>query len=68
MIEISQVEYLEWIADKTGLCLACGKIIFGETEEDAEGFQCPSCGQDQLCGAEYALLNNFITLKKEERS
>lgn len=39
-----------------GICLNCGEIKYGEVEPDARGYHCDSCGKDEVCGVEEALI------------
>lgn len=39
----------------TGFCTACGTEHSG-IEPDAEDYECESCGQHRVCGAEQLLL------------
>ncbi len=41
--------------DNPGFCLACGEEQDG-CEPDAEGYECESCGEPQVYGAETVLL------------
>jgi len=38
-----------------GICLNCGYIQDG-VEPDAVGYTCEECGDDEVCGIEYAIL------------
>ena len=41
--------------DNMGFCLACGEEAFG-VEPDARGYECESCGEHQVYGAEELLI------------
>ena len=41
--------------DNPGFCLACGKLA-GGCEPDAREYQCESCGEHQVYGAEELLM------------
>lgn len=39
----------------SGICTACYQVAYG-VEPDAEGYQCGSCGELTVCGAERFLI------------
>lgn len=41
--------------ESIGFCLACGEEAYG-VEPDARNYQCESCGEKCVCGAEDILL------------
>lgn len=41
--------------DNSGFCLACGEQAYG-VEPDAREYECESCGEAQVCGAEECLI------------
>jgi hypothetical protein len=41
--------------DNSGFCLACGEQAWG-VEPDARGYECESCGEKKVYGAEELLL------------
>ena len=47
-----------------GICLACGEIQYGGVEPDARGYTCESCGAEQVCGLEEAILMGRITVEE----
>ena len=49
-------EYKEHCADYDGICTECGAIRWGDTEPDAEGYHCDSCGGDTVVGFELAFM------------
>lgn len=53
--EMTEDEYLEARDLYQGICLDCGELRDG-TEPDAEGYDCPSCGGNNVQGIENALL------------
>jgi len=42
----------------SGICTACYQVAYG-VEPDAEGYQCGSCGELTVCGAEQFLLSTL---------
>jgi hypothetical protein len=47
--------------DYIGYCRKCKKFTRECTEPDAEGYDCPICGEDSVIGAELALIMGEIT-------
>ena len=43
--------------DNTGICVACGEEAYG-VEPDARRYECESCGEKRVYGAEELLLMN----------
>lgn len=43
--------------EMTGFCVACGEEAYG-VEPDARGYECESCGEEKVYGAEELLLMN----------
>lgn len=41
--------------DNLGFCLSCGQEAFG-VEPDARGYECASCGEHKVYGAEELLM------------
>jgi hypothetical protein len=55
MITITEDEYKQACDDYQGICLACEEYQ-DNCEPDAEGYLCESCGENQVCGVEQALI------------
>ena len=45
-----------------GYCTVCEDFTRDSTEPDAEGYDCPICGQDAVMGVEQALLLGEIDI------
>jgi len=45
-----------------GICFSCGAIHWGETEPDAEKYECDECGKKEVYGIEQALLYGAIII------
>jgi hypothetical protein len=43
-----------------GYCTKCGSIQHGNTEPDAEGYECSKCGEMAVLGMDNALCMGFI--------
>ena len=53
---VEQEDYLAATEDFYGWCPVCEEFTRECTEPDAEGYDCPDCGNNTVCGAENALL------------
>jgi hypothetical protein len=60
--KMTEAEYEEHRETNSGLCLACGEIKFGDTEPDAENYECDSCGEHQVQGIENAMVDGNIEI------
>jgi len=59
---ISKSEYEDVVNDYMGWCPGCGKFTRDMTEPDAEGYDCPECGEEDVMGAELALASGEIEI------
>ena len=59
---VSESEYVEATDCSMGFCVGCGSFTRGCTEPDAEGCDCPECGELSVMGAEQALLTGTIDI------
>ena len=50
VLEWDEDTYLDMEATMTGLCEACGAER-GMVEGDADGYECPECGEHKVIGA-----------------
>lgn len=56
-------DYRDHCNDFDGYCTTCKEITrYGETEPDAEGYECPDCGEDTCYGIELALLLGHLEI------
>ncbi len=60
-IQMTEDQYLDYVLDERGICLACGEV--GDAvEADVREFPCRACGQFQVISIEYAMLTGKIEL------
>jgi Zn finger protein HypA/HybF involved in hydrogenase expression len=59
-VEVEEVDYQEAVDSYMGWCPACKEFTRGTTEPDATGYLCPKCGQNEVVGAEQALIEGLI--------
>lgn len=59
-VEVEEVDYQEAVDSYMGWCPACKEFTRDTTEPDAEGYDCPKCGQNEVVGAEQALIMGLI--------
>ncbi len=57
---MTEAEYQAHVDAYDGVCLACGEMRYGDTEGDAEGYPCDSCGKDKVMGIENAMIEGRI--------
>ena len=66
-VAITKDRYQEASNGFEGWCDTCGDFTRGETEGDAEGYNCELCeSPDTVCGAEQALLLGKITIEDDD--
>lgn len=63
--ELTSEEYAEHAEEYGGFCIACGEAAFG-VEPDARGYDCESCGESKVYGAEELLLRGFIVIAESK--
>ena len=57
MPRFNEETYLELEENYQGFCTKCEEVTRDNTEPDAEGYDCPHCGQNTVIGAmEYLFL------------
>jgi predicted RNA-binding Zn-ribbon protein involved in translation (DUF1610 family) len=56
-IDIDRVIRAATDDEDTGFCIACGEEVSG-VEPDAREYECESCGEHQVFGAEELLIMN----------
>jgi hypothetical protein len=59
-VTVDEKDYREVLDSNTGWCTVCEAFTREMTEPDAEGYDCPSCEQASVVGAEQALLLGCI--------
>lgn len=57
---VSAADYEDATSTYMGFCTECKEFTRETTEPDAEGYDCPNCGQNTVIGAEDALLQGII--------
>ncbi len=62
MSMVSTVDFQDMCDSYMGYCTSCQDFTRDSTEPDAEGYDCPNCGQDTVMGAEQALLMGLIDI------
>lgn len=59
-IEVSEEDFKEHCNNNDGVCLICGDWTDGGVEPDAENYSCEVCENDQVFGAEQALIMGVV--------
>jgi Zn finger protein HypA/HybF involved in hydrogenase expression len=59
-VEVEEVDYQGAVDSYMGWCPACKEFTRSTTEPDATGYDCPKCGQNEVVGAEQALIEGLI--------
>ncbi|MDP2676467.1 MAG: hypothetical protein Q8O83_02165 [bacterium] len=59
-IAVSFEDYQDAVDSYQGWCPVCQSFTRDTTEPDAEGYNCPVCGEHKVVGAEQALLLGMI--------
>lgn len=62
LIKLSEEEYRELDDSYSGVCKKCGEIREGDTEPDAEGYPCDSCGKNAVVGIANALMMGLVEI------
>ena len=60
-VEVEKADYHEATESYMGWCSVCKEFTRDTTEPDATGYDCPKCGQNEVVGAEQALIEGLIT-------
>lgn len=60
---VSQADYEEARELYRGFCTVCLEFTRDETEPDAHEYDCPTCGQNTVTGAENALVEGLIEVE-----
>lgn len=60
--EVSTEDYKNAEEENLGWCTECQEFTTGCCEPDAHNYECESCGEHTVFGAEEALLTGLITL------
>lgn len=65
-MKLTQAEFLEHQDNHAGFCTTCDEVTAEDIEPDAEGIECPECGQETVKGIEQALIYEDIEITDEE--
>lgn len=63
-VGVTREEYEEAVEAYTGWCPDCEDFTRACTEPDAEGYDCPICGENHVVGAEQAVLHGLIDVEE----
>lgn len=65
-MKLTEEQYHDHREAYDGYCTECDKVTrFGETEPDAEEYECPSCEDYTCCGIEQALVAGYLEIVPE---
>ena len=62
---VTEEGYLQAVESYTGWCKSCKAFTTGSVEPDAEDFECESCGEWAVVGAEEALMFDLIVFGED---
>lgn len=62
---VTEERFEDAVANYEGWCSECQAFTRGETEPDAEEYDCPECGQNTVTGAENALLKGLLAIEED---
>lgn len=66
-IKMTEDEYRELVDSYGGVCIACGEFRWEGCEPDACNYECEACGENEVFGAEEALImGNIHIVEKVE--
>jgi len=60
MVEVDMEEIQEAISESWGWCTRCNEFTYEMVEPDAEGYECPACGNNTVYGAEQAVIMGLL--------
>jgi len=64
-MKLGEVAFLEAIEEYKGYCSNCDDITLESgVEPDAEGYECPECGNNTVMGAADALLGGYLDIEE----
>ena len=65
-MKMTEAQFHKHCDEMNGYCETCDDVTkYGGTEPDAEGYECPDCDQDSVCGVEQANIAGLLELVKE---
>lgn len=65
VLYLSESEYRNLSDDYCGFCLACGDVVYGDTEPDARGYTCDACDAPKVFGIDEAMLMGRVRIEFE---
>ena len=66
-MRVSMTEYRQYREQYIGFCTVCQAWTTGCVEPDAREYECSSCGERAVYGAEEAFLLELVELNEEEQ-
>lgn len=63
MAKVRLERYQSAVDLSEGWCSSCERWTADQVEPDAEGYECPRCGERTVLGAEQALIVGALTVK-----
>lgn len=64
-VKVSEADYLDAVDAYIGWCPVCQEFCRECTEPDAESYLCEGCGEEEVVGAENALIMGLIEIEDE---
>ena len=65
-MKMTRAEYESHQDENSGYCTQCEMITTSEIEPDAQGYECPECGNESVMGIENALIYENIEITDDE--
>lgn len=59
---INEEQFTELRESYSGICAECGAVRYGNTEPDAEDYECEECESESVQGIENALLSDIVMI------
>ncbi len=66
-VVVEAEDYEDAVENSIGWCLSCQEFTRECTEPDAEGYDCPQCGENHVVGAEDALIGEHIVINEQDQ-
>lgn len=64
-VTLAEEELRSHIDSSDGICLGCGEWSCGGCEPDAREYECLSCGEHKVYGAEWALVMGNVEISED---
>lgn len=65
MIYMSEDTYQHLRDEYSGICMACWTVRHGDTEPDAENYECEECEKERVQGIDNLLIMGLISFEIE---